>query len=57
MRSDNVVAGVAVIMADKVIPVVKAEEEEEELVDPQDELRVINSLPLYYHITSYLCCS
>ncbi|XP_026314257.1 cytochrome b-c1 complex subunit 6, mitochondrial-like [Hyposmocoma kahamanoa] len=26
-------------MADKVIPAVKAEEEEEELVDPQDELR------------------
>lgn len=43
MRSDNVIAGLAVIMADKVVPVVKAEEEEEEeLVDPQDELRVFN---------------
>lgn len=47
MRSDNVVAGVAVIMADKVVPVVKAEdevEEEEDLVDPQDVLRVFKFL-------------
>lgn len=46
MRSNNVVAGVAVIMADKVVPVVKAEEEEEDLVDPQEELRVFHFLAL-----------
>lgn len=49
IRSDNVVAGVAVIMADKVVPVVKAEEaaeEEEDLVDPQDVLRVFKFLVL-----------
>lgn len=49
IRSETVVAGIADIMADKVVPVVKAEdleEEEEELVDPQEQLRVFEFLVL-----------
>lgn len=38
-------------MSGKVIPVVRAEEEEEELVDPQTQLRVS------YDFTSLICSS